>query len=116
MSDNLCAESLVTCHLCHAIGTNHCGHVNCPLPRLVVPAAMVIDGAEMRAKITADVAAESAGNVAYWNANRAVVEAARRLRKARTDWARGCPDSLLPFYADLDAALDVVDGLEKRSC
>jgi hypothetical protein len=58
MSDNLRAESPVTCRLCHAIGTNHCGHVNCPLSRLVVPAAMVIDGAEMRAKIPADASDE----------------------------------------------------------
>jgi hypothetical protein len=41
---------------------------------------------KLRAKITADVAAESAGNVAYWNANRAVVEAAREVQIAWDAW------------------------------
>lgn len=25
---------VVTCHVCQASGTNHCGHTTCPLPRM----------------------------------------------------------------------------------
>lgn len=63
---------------------------------------------------TAAVMAESNANVAYWDANRAVVEAARRLRKARADWDAGCPEPLTSRYTELNATLDTLDALEKR--
>jgi hypothetical protein len=63
----------------------------------------------------ASVKAESDANVAYHAAMVAVIEAARRLRKARADWDLGCPDSLTPYYAALNAALDKLDAMEARS-
>lgn len=28
------SEPVLACHVCNVEGTNHCGHRNCPLPRL----------------------------------------------------------------------------------
>ena len=67
------------------------------------------------ARIMASVKAESDANVAYHAAMVAVIEAARGLRMARVDWDSGCPDSLTPYYAAFNAALDTLDALEGRS-
>lgn len=60
------------------------------------------------------IATESAGNVSYWNANRAVVEAMRAYRSAINDYRVSMPE-VQALSVKMFAALDVFDKLEKRT-